>query len=198
MRRFEIGSASMRAAAFVLLALGSIIGLGADRASAQYSYYFDFTATSSPSGNLPYAFYATITSSTPCTPCTLMSPSQLNGTELFGGNMYSIQAYPGGGDQKFSVTTGVGLDGLDYRDSNGDVYWEISQFESGPGSGGTESVSTQYGSIIEQGTLTYGVTTPAPVPGSGPLSYLALGLGGLFIYRKRLWRAARMAAGLAA
>jgi hypothetical protein len=49
MRRFKIGSASMRAAAFVLLVLGSLIGLGADRASAQYSYYFDFTARSSPS-----------------------------------------------------------------------------------------------------------------------------------------------------
>jgi hypothetical protein len=38
---------------------------------------------------------------------------------------------------------------------------------------------------------------PAPLPGSGPLSYLALGLGGLFCYRKRLWRASRMAVGLA-
>jgi hypothetical protein len=33
--------------------------------------------------------------------------------------------------------------------------------------------------------------TPAPIPGSGPLSYLAFGLGGLFINRKRLWRATR-------
>jgi hypothetical protein len=39
--------------------------------------------------------------------------------------------------------------------------------------------------------------TPAPVPGSGPLSYLAVGLGGLFFYRKRLWRAARMTVGMA-
>jgi hypothetical protein len=97
----------MRAAAFVLLALVSLIGFGVDRASAQYTYYFDFTALSSPSGNLPYASNATISSSTPCTPCTLVSPSQLTGTELLGGNIYSIQAYPGGGDQKFSVTTGV-------------------------------------------------------------------------------------------
>jgi hypothetical protein len=35
-------------------------------------------------------------------------------------------------------------------------------------------------------------STPAPVPGSGPLSYLALGFAGLFISRKRLWRAAAM------
>jgi hypothetical protein len=39
--------------------------------------------------------------------------------------------------------------------------------------------------------------TPGPVPGAGPLSYLAFGLGGLFIKRKRLWRVARMAAGKA-
>jgi hypothetical protein len=38
-------------------------------------------------------------------------------------------------------------------------------------------------------------TTPAPIPGSGPLSYLMFGFGGLFINRKRLWPAARTAAG---
>jgi hypothetical protein len=40
-------------------------------------------------------------------------------------------------------------------------------------------------------------TTPAPIPGAGSLSYLALSLGGLFIYRKRLWRVARMTVGSA-
>jgi hypothetical protein len=34
-------------------------------------------------------------------------------------------------------------------------------------------------------------STPAPIPGSGLLSYLMFGLGGLFINRKRVWRAAR-------
>jgi len=42
-------------------------------------------------------------------------------------------------------------------------------------------------------------TTPAPAPApaldAGPLAYLALGFAGLFINRKRLWRAARMAVG---
>jgi hypothetical protein len=37
-----------------------------------------------------------------------------------------------------------------------------------------------------------GSVTPAPIPGAGLLSYLALGLGGLLINRKRIWRAARM------
>jgi len=41
-------------------------------------------------------------------------------------------------------------------------------------------------------------STPAPIPGTGVLSYLALGLGGLFFYRKRLWRAAREVTGMAA
>jgi hypothetical protein len=33
--------------------------------------------------------------------------------------------------------------------------------------------------------------SPAPVPGAGPPSYLVLGFAGLFIKRKRLWRAVR-------
>jgi hypothetical protein len=39
---------------------------------------------------------------------------------------------------------------------------------------------------------------PAPVPGAGLLSYLVLGFAGLFITRKRLWRATRAAVGMAA
>jgi len=34
-------------------------------------------------------------------------------------------------------------------------------------------------------------STPAPIPGSGLLSYLCLGLSGLLFYRKRLWRPVR-------
>ena len=71
--------------------------------------------------------------------------------------------------------------------------------------GGVDTVDLLSGvnaSVVEAGGNPYNGTsvvtsTPAPIPGSGPLSYLALGLGGLFINRKRLWRAARMAAGLA-
>jgi hypothetical protein len=39
---------------------------------------------------------------------------------------------------------------------------------------------------------------PAPVPGAGLLSYLVLGLAGVFITRERLWRATRVAVGMAA
>jgi hypothetical protein len=40
-------------------------------------------------------------------------------------------------------------------------------------------------------------TTPAPIPGSGPLSYLMFVFGGLFLKRKPLWRVVRMTAGRA-
>ena len=54
-------------------------------------------------------------------------------------------------------------------------------------SGVNGSVVESAGGNIYQGTSTVTPTlTPAPIPGSGLLSYLAFGFGGLFIYRKRL------------
>jgi hypothetical protein len=96
-------------------------------------------------------------------------------------------------DNVFNVNTGVDGLGIEYSANN-----DISNVFGPNGSGGSEggvNVIDVDGNTNENGTLTYGQETPAPIPGAGLLSYLIFGFGGLFINRKRLWRAARMAAG---
>jgi hypothetical protein len=158
-----------------------------DEASAQ-TYYFNFSSQD-------LSFMATINGLT-CNPsCTLTQPSNLSGTETFPGNQYSMvfspMNIPGSistPDDLFNVNTGVDTNGITYK-ANG-VIFDVFQ-HGGEGTAGVEQVEVESDGGSSGGTLTYGLTsTPAPIPGSGLLSYLALGLGGLFFYRKRLWRAA--------
>jgi hypothetical protein len=79
----------------------------------------------------------------------------------------------------------------------------VLSFEVNTSDGGTDdflftadnSEIDPYNGSIYSGTSTVR-PTPSPIPGSGPLSYLLFGFGGLFINRKRVWRAARMAGGI--
>jgi hypothetical protein len=86
-----------------------------------------------------------------------------------------------------------------YYNSSNDYHFEFAATTSGGGdtieidSGNTSEIFTNDNSTY-MGLSTVNEQTPAPIPGSGPLSYLVLGFGGLFINRKRLSRAARMAA----
>jgi hypothetical protein len=107
-----------------------------------------------------------------------VSPSADNGSmsllTSLGGTYTSSNSY----DFGFVVNTSPGLGEDDIVLNPGTN--ESSIFPDGGGVyAGTATVTEQM--------------TPAPIPGSGPLSYLAFGLGGLFINRKRLWRTARKA-----
>jgi hypothetical protein len=204
--RMKMGAlfASVRIAAFVWLTFGSLIGLGVDRASAQ-TYSFDFVSTSSaPVGNI-LSFVATISGTGCSSTCVITS---LSGTETLNGSVYSMSYLSPAffqGDNKFNASTGVENCavvtpdcGLNFQDSDGN-FWQVSG-NPGPGSGGTESAIVQCfqnngnacnggQGLNEMGTLTYGQSTPAPVPGAGLLSYLVLGFAGLMFGLKRLgWK----------
>jgi hypothetical protein len=91
-----------------------------------------------------------------------------------------------------------------YLDGNGGVSFTLSNGSTGDenirdaGNGEYEFQNSEGGPFTGSvGTLSL-TQTPAPIPGAGLLSYLAFGFGGLFINRKRLWRATRMALGVAA
>ena len=191
--KISILIASARTAAFVLVALGSLIGLGVDRASAQ-SYYFDFT--NGASGANLFSFIATISGVT-CNPsCTLTTPSNLSGTENIGGNQYAMAFSTSGAfgpDNVFNVNTGVDVSGLNYQ-ANGVVY-NVYQVGSAGTAGVESNVTIAYsGGNNPEGVLTYGQNAaPAPIPGSGLLSCIVLGLAGLMFRPKRLWSKTRTA-----
>jgi hypothetical protein len=195
--------ASVRTAAFVLLALGSLVGFGVDRASAQTSYYFDFS--NEASGANAFSFMATIVDMTgSCSPsCTLNGTTvSLTGIQTVGANLsgefpgcstgcamvFSTSNNFSTADNVFSAITGIDIDGIDYS-AGGKVY----NIEAVAGSNaGTEPVLVLTETNNQGGTLTYGLDlTPAPLPGAGPLSYLLLGFAGLVW----LWRKTRAATG---
>jgi hypothetical protein len=112
---------------------------------------------------------------------------------------------PSTSDGTFSLL-GSANDNYYYSSSNYNLEFDVST-----GSGFCQTIGTCNDIVVLQsgvntswvepyaGSQYYGTSdlttsTPAPIPGSGPLSYLAFGLGGLFIKRKPLWRTARMAA----
>jgi hypothetical protein len=191
--------ASVRTAAFVLLALASLIGFGVDRASAQTSYYFDFS--NGGTGPNALSFMATIFDTTgSCSPsCTLNGTTiTLTGTQTVGANLSTF--FPGcspscamvfstsnnlySPDNVFSASTGVDAAGIDYSAGGQAVNVDGTSFNAG-----TETVFV-HEDVAEYGPLTYGPDlTPAPVPGAGLLSYLLLGFAGLPFGLKRLgWK----------
>jgi hypothetical protein len=128
----------------------------------------------------------------------------VTGTSVYAiqGNVVWPQPAPGnpGGAGAFLLTPTTGSF---INTSNFDITVFVA-----PSGGDLDQLTVNSGSLgsdIED-EVTHKVITgtasvqaaPAPVPGSGPLSYLALGLGGLFINRKRLWRAIVMTLGIAA
>jgi hypothetical protein len=170
--------ASVRTAIFVLLALGSLMRFGVDRASAQ-PYTFDFT--NGLTGLSLFSFTATINNLNCNTPCTLTQPTQLTGMADIGGTnyalMFSTTSPPDDVvDNKFSVVTGVDTEGISFT-TDGNTY-SIYQADQ-PGVDGSEPVVIYNRAT---GTLSY---SPAPPPGSGLLSYLLLGFAGLmWLWRK--------------
>jgi hypothetical protein len=190
--------ASVRAAAFVSLTLGSLIGFSVDGASAQ-TYDFSFTSTFTTSGT-PLLFSGVLSGTGCSTSCAVTS---LTGTPPTSGLTYNGQyamALSTGPfeDNLFSASSGVDASGVDFT-ANGNT-WNVEYYGTGPDAPGGENVevvcfggtsspySNCYGTGLDaQGTLTWSQTsTPAPVPGAGLLSYLVLGFAGLMFGLKSL------------
>jgi hypothetical protein len=190
MRRFKIGSANR----FFLLggiALGSQLGLGASPAMAAiYDFSFNsslgagsieldlsgqnVTGAGSGTGILAGGSLSTSPANNAHNWGTLPLVLSTSNAPFFSENTPNFVFIDTSSDQfAFGSNT------------TGDAVEEYT-----PGADGTFFAS----SYLSNESMTQ---TPAPLPGSGPLSYLALGVGGLFFYRKRLWRASRMAVGLA-
>ena len=103
-------------------------------------------------------------------------------------------------DDKFNLSTGITFGGIDYTAGTSGVVYNVAASEPDiVGSGGSEQVSVTCSStncFTANGALTYGQdASPAPVPGSGLLSYIALGFAGLLFVAKTLWGNTRGAMG---
>ena len=113
---------------------------------------------------------------------TLLSPGQI---QTFSGPNNNILYYPGA---PYLDGSGVGFSVSGGADEQAEYVGDgVGPYLIGANiNGGANVIGYSENLSITQ--------TPAPIPGAGLLSYLVLGLGGLFINRKRLWQAARMAA----
>jgi hypothetical protein len=184
MRRFEIGSAE----ALVWVAVSLALWCGSAAPASAQTYDFSFKVQ----GVQGSALFVTNGSRGLITGSTLTFPSTVSGTLNTSG---TAPGAPGYGTTPMLLSTssqpyfpGPGADDPVFLMSNGE-YDFLSQntlyVESSPGIAAYSAFGLTNQSLTER--------TPAPVPGSGLLSYLMFGLGALFINRKRLWRAARMA-----
>jgi hypothetical protein len=172
MRRFMTGSAK----ALVWVAVSLAVWCGSNAPASAQTYDFSFSsATDSVSGS----FFVTGTAVTNLQG-TVTWPENPSGAGTFlfataNGQFNSLSDFSiaKGGD----VSPGGDLDEVILSSSGGNS-GEEQDFTSGNVFFGHNLV------VSEQAPL-----TPAPVPGSGPLSYLGFGLAGIVISRKRLWRA---------
>jgi hypothetical protein len=193
MRRFNIGSGNR----FFLLggiALGSQLGLGGSPAMAQTYYDFSFNTNNSFSpeaGSIEFILSGqNVTGTVAGSGTGILSGGSLSTTNNYGGDG-TVPMLSSTSNAPFFMQSGKNIvfidtssDEFGFFETEGSDYVEEV---TAPGNGSYVGES-----ILSNESLTM---TPAPIPGSGILSYLALGLGGLFFYRRRLWRAARMAIG---
>jgi hypothetical protein len=194
MRRFEIGSA--KALVWVAVALAALFGSNV-AASAQ-TYDFSFTSNLGNGSILLQTIGgATVQSASDGTGLLAGASLTTSGPFGFGGSptLISTTMAP-----YFSTHTAnwIALQdtstGYDYLLCSGNCTVEVPQdqiFQSRI----TDPETGTGIAILANETLE---RTPAPVPGAGLYSWMTLIIGGLYINRKWLWRAGRLAAGLAA
>jgi hypothetical protein len=174
---------------FVLVAFGFLCALGGRPASAQtYDFTFnDGMGGTITSGVLTYAGGAPISVSGNANNLTFfgLSNGTFDWTSLLHNN--STPFYNSSSDYGLEVTH----DSAPFVDAV-----EISLF---PGADQAQVIcyTTACGGLNDDvGTSTVDVVTPAPVPGTGLLSYIVFGIGGLWIKRGLLWSRSTAVLGL--
>jgi hypothetical protein len=192
-----------------LVALVASMAVGLAAASAQ-TYNFSYTGTDGGGDTL--TLLATITGtncSSTCVPTsgsgtlTVVSPGNVITPGTYALS-YDPSNFTASSDNDFNASTGIDFNGINFETSipsTGstviDLYGDAAP--PGDGSGGVENnVALQDfpGTTVVTGTLDYSAeAAPAPAAGGGPWSWLALGVTGAFLGRKRFaaWSRASIA-----
>jgi len=114
--------------------------------------------------------------------------------DVAGGEITGISGTVSGAHTNGSIGALLTVNSFELNDNRFPLDYDANLFDF---AGSVYGYDDNSGTTVEGSLNVSEEATPAPTPGSGVLSYLVLGVGALFINRKRLWRAGLVAASIA-